>query len=677
MKPLISLCLIVKNEEANIGRCLESAKGLADETIIVDTGSTDRTVEVCRAYGATVFHMAWADDFAAARNYGLERAVGSWVLVLDADDEIAAKDRSRVRGLAAAAAEDVEGFFFQTVSYVGDQPGEDVVVCPHLRLFRNRPERRYVGAIHEYLAIAPGERLAHEAVQVFHYGYLTPEVRGREKIRRNLTICRNVARRHPDDPSAHFHLGTEHIRAGAYAKALDSYRRAARLARGAKGGWVPELVKKTVLGLTLLDRVPEALEEVDQGVRTYPDYTDLHFLRAGLLQQLGDLNGAAQGFRRCLAMGEAPFFYPSDLGVGSFKAAFGLGHTLQIMGSHEAAVQAYLAALQANPRFQPALDFLVGALEAWKGSDHVRQALLGLIDASGGSTVRLAEALMSNGLYGDALAVLGGEAQPTITGAEARPEVRDEPPNQDRIRSQAHRALLAGLCRLGMGDVPAATAWLAAIPPAAGTAYRQAQLNLCLCAWLEDRPEVARAVLARLKAEDRVSAGKVVRDPTLMAYEVFTRLLLSPAASGTRGRLPGAARAAAVNLAEKLAEMGATEKALLALSLSEPAAGGAAEASRVARMLARHGDLDSAAALLERGVAACLTVGEDGPVDPSGPDWMGLLAEIELRRGNRGRAAGLYRLLLQVHPWDVKAILGLAKAIQQQGQHWRRAALTP
>ncbi len=654
MTALISLCLIARNEEANIGRCLESAKGLADEIIVVDTGSTDRTVEVCRAYGATIYSMAWADDFAAARNFGLERAAGRWILVLDADDEIAARDRSRVRGLAGSADEAVEGFFFQTVSYVGDQPGEDVVVCPHLRLFRNRPGRRYVGAIHEYLTIAPGARLAREDVQVLHYGYLTPEVRGRKKIRRNLVICRNVVKRHPDDPSAHFHLGTEHIRAGAYAKALDSYRQAARLVRGGRGGWVPELAKKTVLCLTLLDRASEALEEADQGLGTYPDYTDLHFLRAGLLQQLGDLRGAAEGFRRCLAMGEAPFHYPSDLGVGSFKAAFGLGHAMQAMGCYEAAVQAYLIALKANPRFMPALDFLVGALEAWKGSGRVRQALLDLVDATGGSTVRLAEALMSNGLYRDALTLLGAA--------------------ESQSPAQAHEALLTALCWLGVGDTSLARQWLSKIPPGAAGVYRQAQLNLCLCAWLEDRPDLAQALLTRLTARDRSVTGKVTRDPQLAVYRVFTRSLLSPAAERTAGRLPAAAREAAVNLAERLAELGDPEKALLALSLLGPRGADTAEATRVARMLARHGDLDLAAKLLEGGVVAC-PAGQEGPTGPSSMEGMGLLAEIELGRGNLGRAATLYRRVLRTQAWDLKATLGLAKAIQQQGQRWRRAAL--
>lgn len=87
-KPLISLCMIVKNEAGNLSRCLTSVRGVADELIIVDTGSTDDTVAVARSFGAAIVSFPWTGDFAAARNAGLEQARGTWILVLDADEEL-------------------------------------------------------------------------------------------------------------------------------------------------------------------------------------------------------------------------------------------------------------------------------------------------------------------------------------------------------------------------------------------------------------------------------------------------------------------------------------------------------------------------------------------------------------------------------------------------------------
>src|SRR5690242_5378631 len=83
--PSISACLIVKNEEANLLRCLGSIRSSVDEIVVVDTGSTDRTVSVAESLGARVFHFEWCDDFSAARNESLRHAIGDWIIWVDGD----------------------------------------------------------------------------------------------------------------------------------------------------------------------------------------------------------------------------------------------------------------------------------------------------------------------------------------------------------------------------------------------------------------------------------------------------------------------------------------------------------------------------------------------------------------------------------------------------------------
>ena len=92
----ISLCMIVKNEEKVLGRCLVSAKDIADEIIIVDTGSTDRTKEIARRYGAKIFDQKWQDDFSLARNFSFSKATMDYCMWLDADDVIREVEASKL-----------------------------------------------------------------------------------------------------------------------------------------------------------------------------------------------------------------------------------------------------------------------------------------------------------------------------------------------------------------------------------------------------------------------------------------------------------------------------------------------------------------------------------------------------------------------------------------------------
>ncbi len=113
MAPLISLCMIVKDEEANLPACLITVADLVDEIIVVDTGSADRTRECAEHFGARVVDFPWVDDFSAARNESLRHATGEWILWLDADDRIDVPNRDRLRALFASLPPDNVGFVVQ------------------------------------------------------------------------------------------------------------------------------------------------------------------------------------------------------------------------------------------------------------------------------------------------------------------------------------------------------------------------------------------------------------------------------------------------------------------------------------------------------------------------------------------------------------------------------------
>src|SRR6516164_7707722 len=112
----VSLCMIVKNEEANLADCLQSVADLVDEMVVVDTGSTDRTREIAPGFGARVHDFPWVDSFAAARNETLRHATGEWTLRMDADDRVDEESRGRLRRLFAGLRDEVAGYVVKYVS---------------------------------------------------------------------------------------------------------------------------------------------------------------------------------------------------------------------------------------------------------------------------------------------------------------------------------------------------------------------------------------------------------------------------------------------------------------------------------------------------------------------------------------------------------------------------------
>lgn len=163
----VSLCMIVKNEEQSLERCLTSIADLVEELIIVDTGSTDRTVEIAERFQARVFFFSWIDDFAAARNYAFEQATGDYIMWLDADDLLLEEDRIKLKALKEQLDPSVDSV---TMLYQlsRDKYGNSTFSLRRNRLIRREAGFRWFGAVHEYLQV--GGKLINSDISVQHMG---------------------------------------------------------------------------------------------------------------------------------------------------------------------------------------------------------------------------------------------------------------------------------------------------------------------------------------------------------------------------------------------------------------------------------------------------------------------------------------------------------------------------
>lgn len=226
----VSQCMIVKNEEANIERALSWGKGFVWEQIVVDTGSTDRTAEIARSMGASVYEMEWADDFAAARNFAISLAKGDWIALLDADEYFAPQDVKTLESLLSQ----IHGTGTEAITAACvnlNEKGTPGGIATQIRVFRNKPELRYRRRIHEQLLAEEGRRPirvldATKELSMFHTGYCGEAYQKKNISKRNLALLQKELKERPGDSEILGYLGDEYHSAGQSERAAWYYRQA-------------------------------------------------------------------------------------------------------------------------------------------------------------------------------------------------------------------------------------------------------------------------------------------------------------------------------------------------------------------------------------------------------------------------------------------------------------------
>jgi len=199
----ISACMIVKNEEELLPVCLESIRDWVDEIIIVDTGSTDRTVEIAQSYGAQVFHQEWTGDFSLHRNQSIERATKDWIFIIDADEEF---DPSGLPPLRQALTQGEYPLLMMNVFNVDKNTRRVSSHLPSIRFFRRRTGIRYDGIVHNQLKYHADDKILKVEASLWHYGYDLSKEKMRRKFERTRTLLEKQLRENPAYAFAHFNL---------------------------------------------------------------------------------------------------------------------------------------------------------------------------------------------------------------------------------------------------------------------------------------------------------------------------------------------------------------------------------------------------------------------------------------------------------------------------------------
>ncbi|MGH9378974.1 MAG: glycosyltransferase, partial [Terriglobia bacterium] len=336
MKPLdsppqLALSMIVKNAGGALARCLESVRGVVDEIVIADTGSTDRSIEIAREYQAQVFSIPWERDFAKARNHSLAQVKAGWVLMLDADEVL---DPEAGQLMPSHLSKDgVMGYTVHIKNYLGNagchlwdqQAKPNINPLPfaqsypayvehvNVRLFRRHPEIFFEGRVHEtvgYRILDLGMWIDEASFYIHHLGFIEDD----ETLAKKYIFYRDLGREKvlemPENALAHFELGVEEFEHfHNYSGALAPFQRACELNPRLGVAWL-------FYGRTLghLGRHHEALDALEHAEDTGAKMEMILESCGDIRYSLGEFGEAFRSYQRAVELQGESALLESKLG---------------------------------------------------------------------------------------------------------------------------------------------------------------------------------------------------------------------------------------------------------------------------------------------------------------------------------------------------------------------------
>lgn len=344
-KKTVSLCMIVKDEEVYLRRCLESVSNQVDEIIIVDTGSKDSTLNIAKEFKAKIFNFVWEDDFAAARNFSIENANSEYILVLDADEYL--DNDADIQEVLKEKKD------FYIINFKNYMDGGYISNHQAIRLFKNKIGLKYFGKIHEHLNIDNFKNLTMKFVDfhIHHDGYRQELYKAKNKYDRNLHLLKQEVRSNPTGYNL-FNLGSQYKASENYIDALKAFKQSFALSKDQF--YLPYLLYLMGDCLLQLKRYSEGMKLLTDSIEVFPKYTGFHYLMGFYYEKLNYLKAAEDSFKKSLELGEVENIQSLE-GVGSYLAYIKLSEIQQKQGKLVLALDSSFLALKMKKGFLPAL----------------------------------------------------------------------------------------------------------------------------------------------------------------------------------------------------------------------------------------------------------------------------------------------------------------------------------
>jgi tetratricopeptide (TPR) repeat protein len=365
--------MIVKDEERFLEACLRSVAGSVDEICIVDTGSTDRTIEIAADFGARVVQREWRDDFAWARNEALALATKRWILVLDADEELDAASRDILQSLRSVPA-GLCGLWLRCNNLTDDYKGSGVSTHALVRFFPNNSRVRYQSSVHEFISLdgkTTGLDAKMSPLSITHHGYLSDIVKLRKKSERNFALVKSATEKDPQESFNWYNLGTTSVLCGHVDAAIEAYETMRTLVGDEMRGFVPNALAQLADLYCDREDYERAIDIATEALRKSPHFANAHFTLGKAYAKQKRYFEARAAFEAAIA--DAPFTarqFVVDDEICVWKAQSEIGSSFGEEGNHRSALEWFDRALQNRPRVVPVLANRARALEQLQRYDE-------------------------------------------------------------------------------------------------------------------------------------------------------------------------------------------------------------------------------------------------------------------------------------------------------------------
>lgn len=346
-RPTLGVIMIVKNEEATLRGILADVKDVADEIVVVDTGSTDATVSIAQKHGARVGYFPWCNDFSAARNASISMATSDYLLWVDADDRIDPGEAQKLAALKKRLRPAKDRAYVLTLNNVTSQTGDRLTI--QLRIFPNLRGLRFENRVHEQIAPSierAGIGIERVDVNIRHTGYHeTNDMQ--DKFRRNLSILLEELEEGNITSSQRFFIASSYFGLGDFERCIEHIK-AAR-AMGDSQSWLKNSYTLASESYLSLDRIEDALAELEQGVAAFPDMGLMHYLLGVAYLRAKKVEASIQALARAMHLGITPetFSIPARI---QEQLPYFYGMAMEKAGRLHEAAEAYRASLAVNPR---------------------------------------------------------------------------------------------------------------------------------------------------------------------------------------------------------------------------------------------------------------------------------------------------------------------------------------